>query len=177
MKVLVAYMSQTGNTKKVAEAIYDAVDAEKEIRKVTDVATLEGYDLTFLGFPVHGEGPDKKEETALKTLCNGGKRVALFITHAAPESDGEGELQGWLARFREAAAGAEIVGTFDCQGQLSKSLKFFMSIMPSAKLRRWAKMDNSQGQPDQQRLQRARKFCKDTMSRLEAKEFVGTYSI
>ncbi|MDD5700769.1 MAG: flavodoxin family protein [Dehalococcoidales bacterium] len=26
MKVLVAYMSRTGNTKKVAEAIYDGID-------------------------------------------------------------------------------------------------------------------------------------------------------
>jgi flavodoxin len=60
MKVLVAYMSRTGNTKKVAEAIYDAISQPKEIKRVEDVTSLEGYDLSFLGFPIHGFGPDKK---------------------------------------------------------------------------------------------------------------------
>ena len=32
MKILVAYMSVTGNTKKVAESIYDAITEEKEIK-------------------------------------------------------------------------------------------------------------------------------------------------
>ncbi|MCK7518825.1 MAG: hypothetical protein MZV64_14405 [Ignavibacteriales bacterium] len=39
-----------------------------------------------------------------------------------------------------------------------------MSIMPSAKFRRWAKMDNSQGQPDRSRLDRAQAFARDTMA-------------
>ncbi|MBM3155927.1 MAG: hypothetical protein FJ004_01415 [Chloroflexi bacterium] len=30
MKVLVAYMSQTGNTRKVAEAIFEEIHAEKD---------------------------------------------------------------------------------------------------------------------------------------------------
>ena len=34
MKVLVAYMSQTGNTKKVAEAIYSVIPQPKEIKRV-----------------------------------------------------------------------------------------------------------------------------------------------
>ena len=44
-KVLIAYMSWTGNTKKVAEAIYDAIPQAKEIKQVEDVGSLEGYDL------------------------------------------------------------------------------------------------------------------------------------
>jgi len=49
VKVLVAYMSRTGNTKKVAEAIHGAIPQPKEIRRVEDVTSLEGYDLSFLG--------------------------------------------------------------------------------------------------------------------------------
>jgi flavodoxin len=37
VKVLIAYMSQTGNTKKVAEAIYDAIPQPKDIKRVKDV--------------------------------------------------------------------------------------------------------------------------------------------
>jgi flavodoxin len=33
MKALVAYMSQTGNTRKVAQAIFDEIPGEKEMKK------------------------------------------------------------------------------------------------------------------------------------------------
>ena len=52
------YMSQTGNTKKIAEAIYDAIPQPKEIKRVEEVTSLEGYDLSFLGFPTLRFGPD-----------------------------------------------------------------------------------------------------------------------
>ena len=61
-------MSQTGNTKKVAEAIYDAISQPKEIKRVEDVTSLEGYDLTFLGFPMHALGPDKPVKNILDKL-------------------------------------------------------------------------------------------------------------
>ena len=51
MRILVAYMSVTGNTRKVAEAIYDVITEEKEIGELKDLESLEGYDLIFLGFP------------------------------------------------------------------------------------------------------------------------------
>jgi multimeric flavodoxin WrbA len=41
-----------------------------------------------------------------------------------------------------------------------------MSILPNAKLRRWAREDNSQGQPDKTCLDRARAFSRDVMQRL-----------
>lgn len=164
MKVLVAYMSQTGNTKKVAEAIYEGIDDDKEIKKIDEVDSTEGYEIAFLGFPVHGEGPDKKTVQLLERHCTAGRKVALFTTHASPE-DAE-ELPATLEKFRQAARGAEIVDMFDCQGQLAKAIKTFMSIMPNAKYRRWAKMDNSQGQPDETRLERARAFSKEVMKKL-----------
>jgi len=49
MKVLVAYVSRTGNTKKVAEAIFQGMQEEKEIKELQNVGNLEGYDLTFIG--------------------------------------------------------------------------------------------------------------------------------
>ena len=83
MKVLVAYMSRTGNTKKVAEAIYGAIPQPKEIKRVEDVTSLEGYDLAFLGFPMHSFGPDKPVKTFLETHVKD-RAIALFITHMAP---------------------------------------------------------------------------------------------
>jgi len=160
MKVLVAYMTSTGNTKKVAEAIYGEIEAEKEIKPISDVQDVGSYDLAFLGFPTHGYGPDKKTKKILGDLCTMDRKVALFVTHGAPES--EPEVQQWMEKFKDAAKGAEVVGLFDCQGQLAASAKFVMRLM-GKKQRDEARRDNSQGQPDQTRLERARAFARDTM--------------
>ena len=163
MKALVAYLSKTGNTKKVAEAIYEALDCEKEIRPVAEVSGLAGYDLSFLGFPVQKLGPDPKAVKLLQSLCQPGRDVALFITHAARED--EPLLVGWLDGFRQAAASANVVGCFDCQGQLAKGVKFIMSIVPDRQLRGFAKRDDSQGQPDATRIERARAFARETLAK------------
>ena len=165
MKILVAYMSQTGNTKKVAQAIFEEIDDAKEIKRIEEVDSTEGYDIAFLGFPVHGERLDKKTAQLVKKYCVQGRSVALFITHGSREGSIP-ELEQWLARLKEAAAAADMVGVFDCQGQLAKAIKFIMSISPNAKYRMWAKMDNSQGQPDEARIDRARAFSRNVMKRL-----------
>ena len=161
MKVLVAYMSKTGNTKKVAEAIFEEIKDGKDIKPIDAVDSLAGYDIAFLGFPIHRMGPDKKTVQFLEKHCVNGKKVALFITHASQEDFAE--LPPMLEKFREAARGADIVEMFDCQGELSKTIKRVMSIMPNARLRSWARMDNSQGQPDKSRIDLARSFSRNVM--------------
>lgn len=163
MNVLVAYMTKTGNTKKVAEAIYEEIRAEKTVKAIDDLDSLEGCDLAFLGFPIHQMGPDKKTVKLLEKLCVGGRNVVLFITHASPE-DGP-DLPPWLEKFKQAAGRANLVGFFHCQGELDKSTKRILSIMPNAKFRKWAREDCSQGQPDQTRLDRARAFARDIMAK------------
>ena len=170
MKVLVAYMSKTGNTKKVAEAIFDEIKYEKEIKSIDEVNDIEGYDLAFLGFPIHGFGPDKKAKKFLEEHCTDKKRVALFITHASPE-DHE-ELPAFLTKFEQAAAGANLLGMFDCQGELAKGVKFVMSIHPEKKLRTWSKEDNSKGQPNATRLEKARLFSREVIEKF--RNVVGT---
>jgi len=108
--------------------------------------------------------PDKKTTKLLNEHCVNGRKVVLFITHASPE-DGP-DLPPWLEKFRQAARGAELAGFFHCQGEMAKGVKRMMSILPNAKFRMWARMDNSQGQPDQARLDRARAFSRDVMKKL-----------
>jgi flavodoxin len=153
-------MSQTGNTKKVAEAIYDVIPQPKEIKRIEDVTSLEGYDLSFLGFPMHNFGPDKQVKTFLKTHVKC-RTIALYITHMSPED--APPLQGWIQKFRDASVGANIVGVFDCQGQASPLIKTIMRI-PFFFMRQ---ADTSQGQPDVARLERARTFANEIMNRLK----------
>jgi len=163
MKVLVTYMSKTGNTKKVAEAIFEEIHGEKEIRPIDEVSSIEDYDISFLGFPIHQMGPDKKEVKLLEKHCINGRNVVLFITHAAPGDSPD--LPPMLDKFRQAARGANIIDLFDCQGELALSVKLIMSILPNAQLRAWAKKDNSKGQPDEARIDQARAFTRNVMER------------
>jgi flavodoxin len=163
MKVLVAYMSQTGNTQKVAEAIYEAIPAPKEIKGVGDVTSLEGYDLAFLGFPMHAFGPDEPVITFLQTHVKD-RTIALFITHASPED--APPLHEWIQKFKDAAVGANVIGVFNCQGQLAQPVKAAMLNNPNPQIQAWAKNDESQGQPDATRLERAKVFAKETMKQL-----------
>jgi flavodoxin len=156
-------MSKTGNTRKIAEAMYGEIESEKEIRPIDSLDTIEGYDLVFMGFPIQQMGPDKKATRLMKKHCIDNRKIALFITHAAPED--ASDLSPMLDKFRDAASGANIVDMFDCQGELSKSVKRIMSIMPVANLRKWAKEDNSQGQPDETRVNNARAFAKEVVAK------------
>ena len=48
MKVLVAYYSQSGNTEKVAKAIYDGLGfVEKDLASINDKPRSRKYDIIF----------------------------------------------------------------------------------------------------------------------------------
>jgi flavodoxin len=162
VRVLVAYISQTGNTKKVAEAIYGEIKAEKEIKPIQDVDSLEEYDLAFIGFPIISFDSDKSAVEFL-TKHSKGKKIALFITHGAPEKTPV--LDEWFASAKKAASNGELLGLFNCRGELAAAVKEFMEKSGSPNLERMARMDNSQGQPDEVRLERARAFAKNIMSK------------
>jgi len=161
MKFLVAYMSQTGNTKKVADAIFGAIRGEKEIRPLAEVTSLDGYDLAFVGFPMHAGGPAKPAEAFLQQHSRG-KNVALFVTHASYE-DGPGVPEA-LDKCKAAAAGANMVGLFHCQGALSEAIADFMLKSGDPGLAAAAKQRGlTTGQPDATRLKRARAFARDVV--------------
>ncbi len=116
MKSLVLWSSRTGNTKAVAEAIYEALPGEKEIceegRQGND---LSSYDLVFVGFWGYRRGADP---IAQKTLASiEGKKVAIFATVGAwPDSEAaKSYLANAAALLPETST---CVGTFICQGRV-----------------------------------------------------------
>ncbi|MBT4513135.1 MAG: flavodoxin [Chloroflexi bacterium] len=162
MKVLIAYMSQSGNTKKVAEAMFDAIQVEKEIKELSEIESVDGYDLLFVGFPIQAFGPAEKAKQFMAKYING-KNVALFTTHASPE-DSE-DLPPWLEACRKAAADAEIVGFFNCQGELSPDIMEMLKSSDHPKMKSFAEQGpSSKGQPDAARLARASAFAKEMTS-------------
>lgn len=161
MKTLVAYVSTTGNTNKVADAIFEVLPDDKEIKELGEVEDLDGYDLVFVGFPIVAFGPNPAARTFLEQKV-GGKKIALFITHAAPEDSDD--VTGWLQTAREAAAGADIVGMFDCQGQLDPKVAEMLLKSDDPQMRGFGEGGPStMGQPDESRLQKAREFTKKVL--------------
>lgn len=166
MRTLVAYFTQTGNTERVAEAIYGELSGDKEIEKLEAVESLEGYDLAFIGFPIMAFGPADAAKDFLASRA-AGKRVALFITHASPED--HDALPEWLDKCEQAAAGTELVGTFNCQGELSQQIADLLAASDDPQLREFAEArSQTLGQPDEARLERARAFAREIAEKAKA---------
>ena len=58
MKALVVYSSKTGNTKKLAEALYSAVQFEKKLISISDNPDPTEYDFVAVGFWLQEGQPD-----------------------------------------------------------------------------------------------------------------------
>ncbi len=159
MKILVAYFSQTGNTKKIAEAIYEAIPQDKEIKELKDIESISDYDLTFIGFPIHAFGPAEDAKKFLNEKVDG-KKIALFITHAAPEESDA--IQPWIESSSKAANGATIIGSFDCQGELAQPIMDMLLQSDDPNMRSFGEAGPStKGQPDESRVEKAKIFAAD----------------
>lgn len=163
MKVLVTYMSLSGNTKKIAEAIFQEIYGEKEIRQLDLIDDITGYDLVFVGLPMHGFGVPEEGRDFLEKQCQG-KKIALFVTHGAPEESTE--LQPWLDKFTAAAAGADLLGMFNCQGELAQYVVDALLKSDNPRHHEYAKAAHTtMGQPDAARVERARVFARSLMGK------------
>lgn len=164
MRTLVTYVSRTGNTRKVAEAIFDGITGDKELKELSEVDGLDGYDLTFVGFPIEERfNPAEPAATFLRRPDLAGRPVALFITHGA--SDDLPELQAWLDNCAAAASRAVLVGVFHCQGELSEEMAQRMLLSKDQRVVAWAKTRESGiGQPDALSLHQARRWASEIVA-------------
>jgi flavodoxin len=112
--------SDTGNTEKVARAIYNSIPFNREIKPVAEVLDCGGgVDLIFCGFPVHAHSVPRRSTDFIKTLPDG-QHVVFFSTHGSRKG-------GVLPRQAlEHAVGLAvkhtILGHFGCQGQVSEQI-------------------------------------------------------
>ncbi|MDR1034083.1 MAG: hypothetical protein LBL41_04890 [Bifidobacteriaceae bacterium] len=83
MRVEVRYLSKSGNTAKIAEAIANAVNVSaKTINEQTPAYT----DLLFLGGAIYGFGLDDRLKLYIELLPKSIKRVTVFSTTALLKS-------------------------------------------------------------------------------------------
>jgi flavodoxin len=166
-KILVTYLSQTGNTKQIADAIFESLEGDKTIEPVDEVQEIEDYSLIFIGFPVHSHSVPFKIEGFLRGIPEG-KKIALFSTH--------GSLPGGhlateaLEHAAVIASKAKVLGTFSCRGKVSMSALEVLSKSPEHKA--WSEMaPSSQTHPDEGDLEDARTFAKRIITLSTQDEF------
>ncbi|MBR8701389.1 hypothetical protein IX317_001590 [Fusobacterium sp. DD29] len=117
-KILVAYSSVTGNTKKVATAISEALEGS-QLKDIKDVETLD-YDVIIVGAWIRRSTADPKALAFIDTIKN--KKTAFFFTLGAyPDSE---YATRCIKNITEALEknGNEVLGHFHCHGALSDAI-------------------------------------------------------
>lgn len=132
--MLVTYLSRSGNTRSIAEAIYSGLDGHKELKLMREVEDLEAYDMVFVGFPIIGAGAPRAARSFLAKMPPG-KKVALFLTHGMP-GDME-KLRPMVEKCKIAAQGKDLVGVYNCQGKLAPFMAVVLRLYPDRDVRRW----------------------------------------
>lgn len=120
MNILVTYSSKTGNTKKVADGIFEGIEAEKkEIKPIREVDSIENFDIILVGYWVDKGGPNEEAKLFLEKLE--GKTVGIFATLGFwPDSE-----HAWNALLAGEALIKEknkVIGKYICQGKVDETL-------------------------------------------------------
>ena len=167
MKVLVTYYSETGNTEKLARAIYEGIARiEKEIIPLREDPKMENYDVIFCGFPVHASSVPPKVEPFLRRIPEG-KNIALFATHGSMRG---GQLA--ITAFYYAMSlspKAKVLGTFGCQGKVKPDL--IEKLMQKPEHKAWAsEARNANGHPNQADLADGKEFARSMIMKAQSYE-------
>lgn len=160
MNILVAYHSETGNTRKVAEAIHAALrHTRKMILPIDKADDLADFDLIFCGFPVQHHGVPAKMVHFLKSIP-AGKKIALFASHGSLRG-GEKALSAFYAAL-SLLPGNTVIGTFGCRGQVKAQM--IDEWMESPQHQAWAREAlSANGHPDAVDLEDAASFAQDIL--------------
>lgn len=134
----VLYYSKGGHTKKVAEAI--AAELGTQAADIKQATLDKSAEIVFLGSGCYGKKPGPEMVKFIETAGFSGRKVALFGTSAGGVGS---ETEEMAAALR--SKGATVVGRYYCQGQ-------FMLMV-------------GRGHPNQDDLEKARQFARETANR------------
>ena len=119
MKSLIVYSSKSGNTKKLAEAVYNHLSGEKELCAVGDAPDPAGYDFVAVGFWLQAGQPDPASQEFLAKIAEG-QDLYLFATHGA--AAGSPHAVNAMNAAKSIAAKGHVIATFSCPGQVPEKV-------------------------------------------------------
>ncbi|MCX7654809.1 MAG: flavodoxin family protein [Fervidobacterium sp.] len=133
MRILLTYSSLTGNTKKVADGIYEILD--KFITTYVPIKDINNpsefvlnFDFIIVGFWVDKGMPNWEALNFLKVIK--GKLLGIFMTlGASPKSYHATECMRKTIEMVEKNQN-KVITTFICQGKVSEELINFFKTLP-----------------------------------------------
>ncbi|MDR2349015.1 MAG: flavodoxin family protein [Deltaproteobacteria bacterium] len=171
MKALVVYSTLTGNTRKVAEALFKGLPEGSVLADLKDNPDPSGFDSVFVGFWVD---KGKADAATLKFLENlKDKPTAIFFTLGAypdsPHADScAKETEELIVKNNN-----RYLGHYRCQGKVDPELVEKMKKMlppdhPHAQMtpERQARLDEASKHPDEADLEKALNFAKEVLAKL-----------
>ena len=177
MKVLVLYFSQTSNTKRVGESIYEGAskehDADIKSLEEVKVEDLNGYDLVFIGSTCHDSDLAKPTIRFLESIPeNPPFSMAGFYTHSAYTRDdkrfkrAEEVFDKWAARglrtFERISRekGIDYKGYFNCMGAPNPGIETFIKGMIVQDEEEWEEyLEEVKKHPSSEDLENAKLFA------------------
>ena len=180
MKVLIAYYSETGNTEKIARAIYDEAskDHDAHLKKIREITAdkFNDYDLVFLGSACHSSdlaAPVKRILDGISKSPN--FKLAGFFTHSTvlPDDsfDRARELyERWAGKCSKSFEKVskekpiEFKGYYHCMGAPSPEIERFIhrKILTSAD--EWEEyIKEARKHPTTEDIKRAKEFAREVL--------------
>ena len=183
MKILVAYFSETGNTKRIAEAIQEAADAQGHVTSLLTVGEvkaddLPSHDAVFLGSTCHSSDIAAPVRSLLDGIpSNLPTKLAGFVTHAAMMPEGEdwqkAMYEKWAGQcegtFRAACEtkGLDFLGFFHCQGVPSPQIEAFIHSTILTDETQWNRyIEAIRPHPTSEDLDHVKSFARDVLAKL-----------
>ena len=165
---LIAYSSLTGNTKLVAEKIFEITEGDKKIVSISDAnnININEFDRVVIGFWVDKGTADKRTREFLKKVSN--KEVAYIGTlGAAPDSD-----HGKKVKERVSALCKEkntFIGGFLCRGKIDPKLvekmgKFPLNLIHPLTPERLQRIEDAKPHPNEEDFQEIQRYFKNILN-------------
>lgn len=184
MKVLLAYYSETGNTAKIAQAIYAEVSSQGHEAHLIETGeivpeTLNAYDLVFLGSACHDADLALQVKQILEQIPTSSTfKLAGFVTHASYTYEG-GEYQReiyqtWASKcelsfsYTSQEKQIKFLGFFNCQGAPSPPIEAFIHDTIVTDEDEWeVYIEEVRKHPNDEDLQKAREFALEILAKCE----------
>lgn len=171
MKILVVYSSLTGNTEKIAQAIFSGLPAGSTCRPVAEAPAPDGFDLVVAGFWVDKGQADELMRAYLSKTKN--MKLAFFFTLGDyPDGDHAAQVAAATKKMLEKN-GNEVLGFFPCQGKvdpvfLERMKKMLPPDHPHALMSpaRKARLDEAAKHPNETDLLNARNFIEGLLKNI-----------
>jgi len=175
MKILVTYFSQTGNTKKIAQAIHEQIsndhDSDLKTIKKVKIKDLDDFDLVFIGSACHDSDLAKPILRFLNKIPNSPKyAIAGFYTHST-YLPGKKLSKKWSSKGIETFEAlkkdknVDFKGYFRCQGIPSLPIEQFIHNTIIKDDEEWADfIEEVKKHPNENDIEDAKKFAQDILN-------------